>query len=233
MTGPLVALLLAEASKSRRLDLSEPLARSIPPRFVDKDDILGTAPSTKWEDFFMTNKGATPCAVIVDDAIDNGSVELSGRMFKRYGLSPGDEVMVSGGGQSVRIRARRGESLEACEIASNPYLTAFMGLNEGETVDVQRTIRVEQGPSSDIEAFSDILDQPQTRLEPLLGEELRQFSGLTVQGVLEHLIRYKGTPKGAYLVAAPNPDGIGIPHGEICEDPSLHVKIWDPSGDGA
>ncbi len=180
----------------------------------------------------MTNKAATPCAVIVDEAIDKGSVELSGRMFKRYVLNPGDEILVSRSGQSVRVRARRGDSLKACEIASNPYLAAFMGLDEGDSVEVQQALRVEQGPSSDTEAFSDILGQPQERLEHILGEELRQFSGLTVQEVLEHRIRYKGADKGAYLVVAPNPDGMVIPRGEACEDPSLHVKIWDPSGSG-
>ena len=181
----------------------------------------------------MSNIGVTPCAVIVDEAIDKGSVEISKKLFNRYKLSPGDEVLVSGGGQSVRVVARRGDSLKACEIASNPYLAAFMGLGEGDEVNVQGALRVEQGPSSDTEAFSDILGQPQERLEPLMGEELRHFSGLTVEEVLEHLIRYEGAHKGSYLVAAPRPDGTYIPRGEVCEDPSLHVKIYDPSGDGA
>ncbi len=181
----------------------------------------------------MAKIGVTPCAVIVDEAIDKGSVELSKRLFKRYSLSPGDEVLVSGGGQSVRVVALRGDSLKACEIASNPYLAAFMGLDEGDEVGVQGALRVEQGASTETEAFSDILGQPQERLEPLLGEELRHFSGLTVEEVLEHMIRYEGAHKGAYLVVAPKPEGTFIPRGEACEDPSLHVKEWDPSGDGA
>jgi len=199
---------------------------------MDKDDIQGNAP-VPWEVFFMSNKGVTPCAVIVDETIDKGSVELSGRLFKRYKLNPGDEVLVSGGGQSVRVVARRGDSLKACEIASNPYLAAFMGLIEGDEVGVQGFVKVKQGPSSDTEAFSDILGQPQERLEPLMGEELRHFSGLTVEEVLEHLIRYEGAHKGSYLVVGPSPDGKYIPRGEACEEPSLHVKIYDPSGDGA
>jgi hypothetical protein len=199
---------------------------------MHKADIQGIAPFP-WEDFFMSNKGVTPCAVIVDEVIDKGSVELSGKLFKRYKLSPGDEVLVSGGGQSVRVVARRGDSLKACEMASNPYLAAFMGLDEGDEVDVQGALRVKQGPSSDTEAFSDILGQPQERLEPILGEELRHFSGLTVEEVLEHRIRYEGAHKDTYLVVGPSPDGKYIPRGEACEDPSLHVKIYDPSGDGA
>ncbi len=180
----------------------------------------------------MSSTEVTPCAVIVDEAIDKGSIELSRRLFKRYGLHPGDDVLVSRDGRSVRVEAWRGDSLDACEIATDPYLAAFMGVREGEEVDVQGALRVESGPSADTEAFSDILGQPQERLEPLLGEELRHFSGLTVQEVLEHLLRYGGAHKDAYLVVAPNPDGVGIPRGEACEDPSLHVKEWDPSGDG-
>lgn len=180
----------------------------------------------------MSKKEVTPCAVIVDEAIDKGSVELSDRLFKRYGLAPGDDVLVSRGGRSVRVGARRGNSLKACEIATDPYLAAFMGVGEGEEVDVQGALRVEGGPSEDTESFLDVLGQPQERLKPLLGDELRHFSGLTVQEVLEHLLRYGGAHKGSYLVVAPNPDGVGIPRGEACEDPSLHVKVWDPSGDG-
>ena len=181
----------------------------------------------------MFNVGVTPCAVIIDETIANGSVELSKRLFKRYDLNPGDEVMVSRGGQKVRLTVRRGDSLKACEIATNPYLAVFMGAGEGDEVVVHGTLRVERDPSGDVEAFSDILDQPQERLEPLLGEELRHFKGLTVQEVLEHLIRYKGAHKDAYLVVAPNQDDTGIPRGDVCEDPSLDVKKYDPSGAGS
>jgi len=181
----------------------------------------------------MSKIEVTPCAVIVDEAIEKGSVELSKKLFKRYDLSPGDQVLVSRDGQRVRLAARRGDTLRACEIATNPILAVFMGVREGDEVAVQGALKVERGPSADAEAFSDILDQPQARLEPLLGEELRHFSGLTVQEVLEHLVRYEGAHKDAYLVVAPNPDDTGIPRGEACEDPSLHVKRWDPSGGGS
>jgi hypothetical protein len=185
------------------------------------------------EDSIMSNIDVTPCAVIIDEAIDKGAVELSKKMFKRYGLDPGDEIVVSGGGQRVRLVAWRGESLKACQIATNPYLAVFMGVGEGDDLDVQGAMRLEQVSSGEVETFKDILDQPQERLEPLLGEELRNFRGLTVQGVLEHLLRYGGADKDSYLVVAPNPDDTGIPRGEACEDPSLSVKKWDPSGDGS
>lgn len=179
----------------------------------------------------MSRTAVTPCAVIVDEAIERGLVELSGKLFKRYGLKPGDDVSVSRSGRSVRVRARRSDSLKSCEIATDPYLAAFMGVAEGEEVDVQGSLKVERGSGEPSESFLEVLGQPQSKLEPLLGEELRHFSGLTVKEVLEHIIRYGGAHKGSYLVVAPNPEDTGIPRGDLCEDPSLHVKEWDPSGD--
>jgi len=181
----------------------------------------------------MSNISVTPCAVIVDEAIDKGSVELSKKVFKRYDLSPGDEVLVSKNGQRVRLTALRRDSLKACQIATNPYLAVFMGVGEGGEVVVHGSLTVKRGPMADVETFSDILDQPQERLEHLLGDELRQFSGLTVEEVLEHLVRYEGAHKDTYLVVAPNQEDTGIARGDICKDPSLDVKIFDPSGEGS
>jgi hypothetical protein len=170
-----------------------------------------------------------PCAIVIDEQIPKGSVEMSRRLLDRARLSVGDPVVVSGTVYTTSVRGVLTEGLTDCELAMGPMLAIFLGIREGEEVDVGGAIDMVGGDASDIEAFEDILTQPQDRLEPLLGNDLRHFNGMTVEQVLDHLVRHGDDYAGKYLVVAPNPDGVGIPHGEACEDPSLNVKVWDPS----
>lgn len=170
-----------------------------------------------------------PCAVIVDEQIPRGSVELSRNIFKRARLEEGHSVVVSGEASSTRVRGVLGEHLRRCEISMDPHLAVYLGIKEGDEVDVSRPIRVGGKDPSVVEDFVEVLKQPQDRLAPLMGEDLRYFSGMTVEQVLDHLVRHGSDYSRSYLVVAPNPDGVGIPHGEACEDPSLNVKEWDPS----
>lgn len=170
-----------------------------------------------------------PCAVIVDEQVPKGSVELSRKIFKRARLEEGHPVVVSGKASPTRVRGYLGEHLKRCEISMDPKLAVYLGIKEGEDVNVSRPIKVGGQDPSEVEDFEEVLKQPQDRLAPLMGEDLRYFSGMTVEQVLDHLVRHGSDYSRSYLVVAPNPDGVGIPHGDLCEDPSLHVKEWDPS----
>ena len=170
-----------------------------------------------------------PCAVIIDEQVPRGSVELSRTIFKRARLEEGQPVVVSGKASPTKVRGVLGEHLQRCEIAMDPHLAVYLGIKEGDEVDVSRPIRVGGQDPSKVEDFVEVLKQPQDRLAPLMGEDLRHFSGMTVEQVLDHLVRHGSDYSRSYLVVAPNPDGVGIPTGEACEDPSLNVKVWDPS----
>ncbi len=144
-------------------------------------------------------------------------------------MEEGHPVVVSGKASPTRVRGVIGEHLRGCEIAMDPHLAVYLGIKEGDEVDVSRPIRVGGRDPSEVEDFEEVLKQPQDRLAPLMGEDLRHFSGMTVEQVLDHLVRHGSDYSGSYLVVAPNIDGVGILHGEVCEDPSLDVKVWDPS----
>lgn len=170
-----------------------------------------------------------PCAVVVDERLPSATVEMSKTIFKRARLKEGEPVVISSESDRTQVEGRLGDALERCEIAMGPKLAIFLGIMEGDEVVVGRSVSISSLGSKEAEDFVDILSMPQDRLAPLMGDDLRHFSGLTVDQVLEHLERHGNDFAGRYLVSAPNPDGVGIPRGEVCEDPSLDVKIWDPS----
>jgi hypothetical protein len=165
---------------------------------------------------------------VIDELLPSDLVEMSSAIFKRARVSEGDLVVISGRSDMTRVGSRVGEDLTSCEIAMGPKLAIFLGIMEGDEVKVGGSVTIGGVDPSKVEAFSDVLGQHQDRLEPLMGKDLDHFQGLTVEQVLDHLARHGNDYAGKYLVVAPTPDGKGIPHGELCEDPSLHVRIWDP-----
>jgi len=176
----------------------------------------------------MARGEVVPCAVVIDDQLSTASVEMPRTIFKRTRVREGEPVVISGRTDSTRVSSVLGESLKSCEIAMGPKLAIFLGIMEGAEVHVRSPAGIGEGGTSEVEDFTNVLGQSQDRLAPLLGKDLEHFSGMTVEQVLDHLVRHGRDYYGKYLVAAPNPDGVGIPTGELCEDPSLHVKVWDP-----
>jgi hypothetical protein len=177
----------------------------------------------------MARGEVVPCAVVIDELLPSDIVEMSSTIFKRARVSEGDQVVISGRSDRTKAGSRLGEDLTSCEIAMGPKMAIFLGIMEGDEVKVGGSVTIGGVDPSQVESFTDVLGQHQDRLEPLMGDDLDHFRGLTVQQVLDHLVRHGNDYAGKYLVVAPNPEGKGIPTGELCEDPSLHVKIWDPS----
>jgi hypothetical protein len=54
------------------------------------------------------------------------------------------------------------------------------------------------------------------------------MKGRTVGQVLDKVIADPKHPAHSYLIVPPNPQGFGFPRGEVCEDPSLTEKVWQP-----
>jgi hypothetical protein len=176
----------------------------------------------------MAREGVAPCDVVVDEQLPPSGVEMSKTIFKRAKLRVGDPVVVSGRTDRIRVVGRLGDRLDSCQIAVSPKLAIFLGIMQGDEVNVRGPITIDGKGAVDTEDFDQVLQMPQDRLEPLMGEDLRYFSGLTVEQVLDHLERHGNEFSSRYLVAGPNPEGLGIPVGEACEDPSLDEKVWNP-----
>lgn len=176
----------------------------------------------------MTRQGVVPCTVVVDVQLPPSGIEMSKTIYKRAHLREGDPVVVFGRVDRARVEGRVGDRLESCEIAMNPKLAIFLGIMQGDEVNLKGTVAVDRTGSMEAQDFSDILGMSQDRLVSLMGEDLRHFHGLSVEQVLDHLERNGSDHSGRYLVVGPNPDGVGIPVGETCKDLSLDEKIWDP-----
>ena len=177
----------------------------------------------------MPRGEVVPCAVLIDDQVPAGTIEMSRTIFKRARVSEGDRVVVNSEIDGTRVRGVLGGSLKRCEVAMGSKLALFLGIREGEEVNVRGPISIgTEGPAG-TQDFEDVLALPQERLERLMGDDLNHFSGLTVDQVLDHLARHGDEYSGRYLVTGPKPHGAGAPRGEVCEDPSLDVKVWDPS----
>jgi hypothetical protein len=177
----------------------------------------------------MARGEVVPCAVLIDDNVPSGTIEMSRNIFKRARVSEGDRVVVSSEMDGTRLRGVLGVDLKRCEVAVGSKLALFLGIREGDEVKVREPISIGADGPAGTEDFEDVLVQPQERLERLMGDDLHHFSGLTVDQVLDHLFRHGDEYSGRYLVTAPKPHGAGAPRGEVCEDPSLDVKVWDPS----
>ena len=171
---------------------------------------------------------ATQCSVFLDDTIPEGTVELSPDVIKKRRLKAGDPIVIRRRSEPVRVRAAVAEELGKCQMAMHPLLSIYLGAMEGSTVDVEDPITVQAESDEDVGSFEELLDSDCEVLRPMLGDDLRDFKGMSVREVLDHIHRYGGTPSGRYLVVGPNKEGTGIPVGEACEDPSLGVKEWNP-----
>ena len=180
----------------------------------------------------MAKGEIVPCAVVIDEQLPPSSVEMAKAIFKRARVDEGDRVVVSGERDSTRVVTTLGKDLERCQIAMGPHLAIFLGIDQGGEVKVRGSPRGGGNGGAvgrDVEDFSEVLAMPQDRLAPLMGDDLHHFRNLTVEQVLDHLVRHGNEFSGRYLVVGANPDGMVVPRGEACEDPSLDVKVWDPS----
>jgi hypothetical protein len=158
-----------------------------------------------------------------------GSVELAVDFFKKHGIEPGHHIVIKGKGSRLRVIARASESLGSCEIAVCPRLAVYLDLKEGVMVDLAHRITIGDDNYAGIDVFAEILNRPCNHLQEVMHMDLDRFTGLTVKGVLDHMVRYGEGPDGNSLVVAPNPDGYGIPREGLCEDLSLGVKEWSPA----
>ncbi len=176
----------------------------------------------------MATKEVTPCSVVLDEAMGRGTIELSKKVFKKTGIEEGDPVLISRGWLSVMVNARLGRDLGPCEMAAHPQLVAFFEVEDDDRAEREGPVTVTTGASDMAPPFTLVLEAPLDEWREAMARDLEHFSGVTVGEALDHIVRYQGTHAGQYLVVAPNPDDVGIPRGEICEDPSLFVKEWDP-----
>jgi hypothetical protein len=177
----------------------------------------------------MSEKSAgAPCRVFVDPKIPRGWVELPPDFFEQYGIAPDHHVVLRSRGLNVKLKAKESELLKSCEISMSPHLALYLGVDEAELVDVEDHPTVGDELKDEVESFVEILKQPAEHLEGVIGEEVDEFVGHTVETALDHLVVHKDKPEKSYLEVPPNPEGFGIPRGEICEDPSLLVKEWRP-----
>lgn len=176
----------------------------------------------------MTKKGVVPCTVVVDVQLPPSVIEMSKTIFKKARLNKGDPVVVFGEADRARVEGRVGDRLESCEIAMSPKLAIFLGIMQGDEVGLEGPVAVDGTGSMEAQDFADVLGMSQDRLGPLMGEDLHHFHGLTVEQVLDHLEHNGRDYSGRYLVVGPNPEGVGIPVGEACGDPSLDERIWNP-----
>lgn len=176
----------------------------------------------------VSTKEVTPCSVVLDESIGRGTIELSRKFFKRTGLREGDPAVVTRGWLSVSVKTRLGKNLGPCEMAAHPFLVAFFDVEDDERADREGPVRVLTGKEAMAPPFPLVLEESLDGWRKAMGRDLGNFSGVTVGEALDHIVRYQGSHAGQYLVVAPNADDVGIPRGDICEDPSLSVKEWDP-----
>jgi hypothetical protein len=169
-----------------------------------------------------------PCRVYVDPKVPKGFVEFPREFFETSGIEPGHHVVLKHKGLQVKERAKENDLLEACDVALSPRLALYLGIDDGQTLDVGDRLTVGDELYDEVEAFVDVLGHSAERLANVVKEDLTAFKGMTVEQVLDHLVAHRDEPDRSYLVVPPNPDGFGIPRGEVCEDPSLTEKVWQP-----
>ncbi len=169
-----------------------------------------------------------PCRVYVDHNVPRGYVEFPREFFEETGIEPEHHVVLKHKGLQVKERARQNELLEACDVALSPRLALYLGIDEGQTLAVEDRLTIGDELFDEVESFVDVLEHSAERLANVVRTDLTAFKGKTVEQVLDHLVVHKDSPDKSYLAVPPNPDGFGIPRGEVCEDPSLTEKVWQP-----
>jgi len=175
-------------------------------------------------------KTISPCRVYVDPKVPRGHVAFPPEFFETTGLSPGHHVVLRHEGLQVKERTQANDLLGVCEMAVSPRLAVYLGIEGGQLLKVEDRETIGDELFDEVESFVDVLEHSAERLATDMRTDVSKFKGMKVEQALDHLVANKGFPDRAYLVVPPNPDGVGIPRDEICEDPSLTEKVWQPDG---
>jgi len=171
-----------------------------------------------------------PCRVYVDPKVPRGHVDFPPEFFESTGVKPGHHVVLSNKGLQVKERTRVNSLLRACEVAVSPHLALYLGIKGAQTVRVDDSVSIGTDLFDDVEDFVEVLEKSADHLGDHLREDVARMRGKTVEQVLDKVIADPKHPAHSYLVVPPNPQGFGIPRGEVCEDPSLTEKVWQPDG---
>ena len=166
--------------------------------------------------------------VYVDPRVRRTDVELPSGFFDSTGIQPGQSVLVKGKGVGVRLRARENSALRDAEVSMSPMLALFLGIKHVVPLDGQDLSAIKEELSVAMERFADTLGESFDGHHGGTEEEGGTFHGIDLSSEIKGLVVDLEHPERDHLKVEPNPDGMGIPRGEICEDPSLHVKEWSP-----
>ena len=169
-----------------------------------------------------------PCRVYVDPNVPRGHADFPPEFFSSTGVKPGHHVVLSNEGLQVKEKARMNTLLRACEVAVSPHLALYLGIRGAQTIRVDDRNSIGANLFDDVEEFVEILRESSDHLGDHLREDVARMKGKTVEQVLDTIIADPKHPAHSYLVVPPNPQGFGIPRGEICEDPSVTEKVWQP-----
>jgi hypothetical protein len=171
-----------------------------------------------------------PCRVYVDPKVPRGHVDFPPEFFTSTGVRPGHHVVLSNKGLHVKEKARVNELLKPCEVAISPHLALYLGVKGAQTIGVDDRTSIGASLFDDVEDFVEVLGRSADHLGDHLREDVAMMKGRTVEQMLDKVIADPKHPAHSYLIVPPNPPGFGIPRGEVCEDPSLTEKVWQPDG---
>jgi hypothetical protein len=169
-----------------------------------------------------------PCRVYVDPKVPRGHADFPPEFFESTGLKPGHHVVLSNKDLKVKEKTRVNEMLRACEIAVSPHLALYLGIEGAQTINVDDRDSIGANLFDDVEEFVEVLRKSSDHLGDHLREDVARMKGKTVGQVLDTVIADPKHPAHSYLIVPPNPPGFGIPRGEVCEDPSVTEKVWQP-----
>ena len=173
-------------------------------------------------------KTIAPCRVYVDPKVPRGHVAFPPEFFETTGLSPGHHVVLRHKGLQVKERTQANDLLGVCEMAVSPRLAVYLGLEGGQLLKVEDRETIGDELFDEVETFVDVLEHSAERLASDMRADVSKYKGMRVQQVLDHMVANRQFPDKSYLIVPPNPPDTGIPRDEICEDPSLTEKVWQP-----
>jgi len=169
-----------------------------------------------------------PCRVYVDPKVPRGHADFPPEFFESTGVKPGHHVVLSNKGLHVKEKARVNELLRACEVAVSPHLALYLGIKGAQTIGIDDKASIGARLFDDVDEFVEVLERSADHLGEHLKEDAAGMKGRTVGQVLDKVIADPKHPAHSYLIVPPNPQGFGFPRGEVCEDPSLTEKVWQP-----
>ena len=176
-------------------------------------------------------KHLTPCRVLIDARVPRDQVELSPGFLDMADIDQGSYVLVRGREARVKLKAMANPDLDDCEVVMSPVLAFFLDVRRAEPVEVDGEPTAGRELIESAEEFSQVLDQPAERIAHRLPDDADGFVGTTVMDVIDHMVRLADQPDRTYLEVPPSEGDMGVPRGEVCEDPSLSAKIWEPEGE--